>query len=755
MRQLKTYLILIHLLFGGMHLAYSQKAMIKVKDNRNKEAVPFANIIIENLNHTPFKTAITDLDGSLENTVKSKSLITVSFLGYKTQSDTLLPGRDMQILLTPLVYNMDEVVVTGQYTPQAIDKSIFRVKVIGSRQIDQRASNNLNDLMTGELNIRSSIDGVLGSKITMQGLGGEHIKFLIDGVPVIGRMNGNIDLGQLNLYNVDHIEVIEGPMSVIYGSNALAGVINIITKENKNTKYTTNFNSYLESVGVYNFSADASVNKNRWGGSVALARNFFAGYEPPGFLESYNNTDTINNLTDWKPKLQYNADASLKYSHNDLKTGLSASYFNELLIDEGFPERPYFETVFDDHFKTNRLTTKFDFSKSVFKDRFVTVLASFSNYERVKNRYFIDLTTLESNITRNTADQDTTRFNQYLTRAEFSKSSQESKINYQLGLDLNYETGVGKRMLNQKQNQGDYAAYLTMKISPLVRFMLQPALRYSYNTKYNAPLVYSLNIKWDLQEELCLRASYAKGFRAPSLKELYLEFVDINHNVRGNENLEAEHSQNMNLSLKYNHEKETYDYGLEMSLFYNNIKNSISLIPVGNGSKLYTYVNINNIVTQGFQLNFNNRVYPWLEIELGFSETGKKQFINDNVTFDMVYSSDFIGDVKYLWRKTDVNFSVFYKYNGAFPEVFLGVDDLVYRTTMASYHTLDISASRWLWKKCLNIQIGAKNLFNNIMINRTGNSGDGGIHGGGNSGTSPMASGRTYFIKLALALKKY
>ena len=211
----------------------------------------------------------------------------------------------------------------------------------------------------------------------------------------------------------------------------------------------------------------------------------------------------------------------------------------------------------------------------------------------------------------------------------------------------------------------------------------------------------------------------------------------------------------MNLSLKYNHEKETYDYGLEMSLFYNNIKNSISLIPVGNDSKLYTYININNKVTQGFQLNFNNRVYPWLEIALGFSETGKKQFINDNVTFDMDYSSDFIADVKYLWRKTDINFSVFYKYNGAYPEVILGTDDLVYRTTIASYHTLDISASRWLWKKRLNVQIGAKNLFDNKILNIKGDSGGGGIHGEGNSGSSTVAWGRTYFVKLALALKKY
>ena len=83
--------------------------------------------------------------------------------------------------------------------------------------------------------------------MSLQGLSGEHIKFLIDGVPVIGRMDGNVDLSQLNMYNVDHIEIVEGPMSVIYGSNALAGAVNIITKENKKAKLTgtTNYQTTI------------------------------------------------------------------------------------------------------------------------------------------------------------------------------------------------------------------------------------------------------------------------------------------------------------------------------------------------------------------------------------------------------------------------------------------------------------------------------------------------------------------------------
>ncbi len=99
------------------------------------------------------------------------------------------------------------------------------------------------------MGIRLDQSGVFGTNLSIRGLGGENLKVLIDGVPVIGRLNGNLDLGQMNINNADHIEMVEGPMSVIYGSNALAGVVNIITKENKNVPVSANVNGYYESVG--------------------------------------------------------------------------------------------------------------------------------------------------------------------------------------------------------------------------------------------------------------------------------------------------------------------------------------------------------------------------------------------------------------------------------------------------------------------------------------------------------------------------
>ena len=68
--------------------------------------------------------------------------------------------------------------------------------------------------------------------MSVQGLSGENVKILIDGVPVVGRLNGNVDLSQINLTNIERVEIVEGPLSVNYGTNALAGTINLITKKN-------------------------------------------------------------------------------------------------------------------------------------------------------------------------------------------------------------------------------------------------------------------------------------------------------------------------------------------------------------------------------------------------------------------------------------------------------------------------------------------------------------------------------------------
>ncbi|MCH5715152.1 TonB-dependent receptor plug domain-containing protein [Niabella hibiscisoli] len=128
---------------------------------------------------------------------------------------------------------LEEVTVsTGQYAPQSLKKSVYKIKVITAEQIKARAALNLIQVLNMEPGIRFSNDNTLGvTDIQLMGMTGRSIKILLDGVPVADRNDTRESLNQIDIQTIERIEIVEGPMSVIYGSDALAGVINIITKK--------------------------------------------------------------------------------------------------------------------------------------------------------------------------------------------------------------------------------------------------------------------------------------------------------------------------------------------------------------------------------------------------------------------------------------------------------------------------------------------------------------------------------------------
>jgi len=134
------------------------------------------------------------------------------------------------------VKQLAEVVVTGQYKPQSVKQSVYQVRTITKEQIQKQAASKLQDVLNNQLNIRFSQDlSTGGSDISMLGLSGQNVKILLDGVPMTGRQgtSNEININSIEINSVERIEIIEGPMSVIYGADALAGVINIITKKAK------------------------------------------------------------------------------------------------------------------------------------------------------------------------------------------------------------------------------------------------------------------------------------------------------------------------------------------------------------------------------------------------------------------------------------------------------------------------------------------------------------------------------------------
>jgi outer membrane receptor for ferrienterochelin and colicins len=117
---------------------------------------------------------------------------------------------------------LETFVVTAQYEKTTKEKAVNKIRVISREKIDALAAVNLGDVLKNELNIRLSQDNILGSFMSLQGISGQNVKILIDGIPIIGRLSGNIDVSQINLNNIERIEIVEGPLSTIYGSDSLA-----------------------------------------------------------------------------------------------------------------------------------------------------------------------------------------------------------------------------------------------------------------------------------------------------------------------------------------------------------------------------------------------------------------------------------------------------------------------------------------------------------------------------------------------------
>src|SRR5690606_571 len=272
-------------------------------------------------------------------------------------------------------------------------------------------------------------------------------KILIDGVPVIGRLDGSIDISQINLNDVERIEIVEGPMSVNYGTNALAGVVNIITKKGGKDKAGIKLNTYYENIGTYNIDGTAHYKFGKNSTSVSLGRNYFDGWKDgdPLFMEREPIADSTRFKT-WKPKEQYFGRFNYQFQAKKVTIGYTLSGFNEKITNRGMPRKPYNETSFDDYYRTLRLDNAIRANYSFNNKKQLNVLAAYNYFQRKKNTYYKDLTTLEEQITTNPADQDTSTFDLINVRTTFSNANDSSKVNYEIGSDIYYETAQGVRI---------------------------------------------------------------------------------------------------------------------------------------------------------------------------------------------------------------------------------------------------------------------------------------------------------------------
>jgi len=742
-------IILLILLFNAV-LINAQSQTIRFENNQKE---PIQSVYLDFFSDGVPKRLMSDLNGIVVLKDNNRSLnIKISHIGFET-INCKVGSKDTVFILKNKNIMIEEVFVTAQIKPTKKSETIQKVRLINRIEIENQAATNLKELLEKEMNMRLSNDNILGSSVSIQGISGQNVKILIDGIPVIGRLNGNIDLSQISLNNVSRVEIIEGPLSVEYGTDALAGTINLITDQNLDDKFSSKYNIFYQSVGNYNTDVSLSYRINEQSLALDFGRKYFDGWsedEEFSLLPTSHMADT-NRVKTWNPKEQYfgNLNYNINKNKNNLRIYFDSYY--EKITNLGLPRMPYFETAFDDYYYTRRNNLGLEYNYDFSNEENIELLLSVNDYERIKNTYFKDLTTLDQVLTNNSSDQDTSKFNLLMNKIVFSSFKSE-KFNYQIGFDSKIENAKGKRINNNERSLMDYAIYMSSKWNPYNGFAVKPGFRLSHNSKFNVPIIPSLNFMFN-KKDLKVRFSYARGFRAPSLKELFFEFVDVNHNILGNRDLTAEISNNFQFNIDYLNRFEFFKIEIGTKLFSNNIENLITLAQLPNFAE-YTYFNLGKYKTRGVSASLN-LLSEKINISLSASNIGRYNSLSENEISDekhnvleFSYSSSYNASVNYTFPRYYLSTIIYYNFIGKLPLFYQDSNNEIIESEIASYSLLDFVLKKSFFSGKINLSLGMKNLFDVQEISSLSSSG---AHSS-SSNSQSVGYGRTFFTSLNFRL---
>ncbi len=646
---------------------------------------------------------------------------------------------------------MQEVTVTGQHRPQSVKNSVYQVKIISKDRIQKQGATKLQDVLGNELNIRFSQDMATGgSDINMLGLSGQNVKILIDGVPMVGRQgtSNEININQIDVNSIERIEIIEGPLSVVYGADALAGVINIITKKPGAKRLSVLARLHEETAGkeyglqqgIHNQYLGLGMNYKNWQFGGSLGRNLFNGWRG----------DTTGRELIWHKKDQIISNALLGYRNTSLNIYYRFDGLDEIITNpaNNINNQP----ATDQEYLTKRAMQQVQASYTINGKWSANLIASHTWFTR---QVYSTLFYPNGDVRVSTAPDahNLNEFNGITTRGIVTYKA-TNNISLQSGIDVNYEAGSGERIKTGTQEMTDYALFVTSELNFGKKLHFRPGIRFIKNSVYDAPpAIYSLNTRFALHKNIDLRLSYAKGFRAPSIRELYFDFRDASHDILGNTELKAEESNSITGSLNWKlYQKNALLIAASLTGFMNDITNMITYAQSPSDPRVTTYANVEKYKTRGATVGMNMR-YKSLAATAGFSYISYyNQFTqSDKELPTFTKSPELNASLSYAVSKIGLDFNLFYKFTGKRPfyqlAVVNGLEQVVLSET-ESFHWADFTVNKKLMKY-LTVNTGVRNLFDITTIN---NAAVGTAHSGG--GVRPIGYGRSYFLGLSFNWEK-
>ena len=379
----------------------------------------------------------------------------------------------------------------------------------------------------------------------------------------------------------------------------------------------------------------------------------------------------------------------------------------------------------DTEFLTDRITYYGQFNKKFDNKGILLGLVSYNTYARTSQEYVVkeDLNSKDKK-----GEETRNSFKTLNARLSYGKEV-NTWVNWQAGYELTNESGSGER-LNENDGLIENAVWSDVKIRLSDYLTFQPGIRYLHHNVYKAPLIYSAHLKWNSDKKWIARLSFAKGFRTPSLKELYMDFVDSNHKIYGNENLTPESSYNVSATInKTINLSDNSLFKFDASGFYNHLYDVIELTTDAYGTSYY-YQNISQKKTQGGSFTTSYR-HNFFKLNVGLVVTGIGYDLKNNSDFNFKYSTDYIVATSYLWQKIDVSLQLDYKHSGSRVQLLgNGENDEIIEASVDSYDILNFSTTKRIANNKFSITAGVKNILD---IKDIASSTQGGAHSGGGS----------------------
>lgn len=588
--------------------------------DENEKPIAGASVWIE---YTTIGTS-TDLKGefSLEKIPEGNNLLRISALDYNGARETINRSNDnilIRMKHSPLKLN--EVVVTGTGTINKLKSSPVAIDVISQRELQNTNIPTFENAMIALNPSMSFTPNAMGSYMQLNGLSNRYILVLVDGKKLGGDVGGNVDLNRIDMGNIKRIEVLKGAASSLYGSDAIAGVINIITNKPKdlvNFSTETRFSEY----GQFTQNANLYLNVGGFSSSTSFQRNQADGWQ-------LNKKEIINDKeidTDKQAMLRFYSDVfSQRFGYKATKE--LSMYVEGSLFDKKF-KRPVSAYGFDMKYVDYSFGAG---AKYLLKNNgLITLDWNTDRFEYFKA--YLKETKDKNGVTFMPGDEEFVRRQKYnninlkgtFNAGKFNKVTVGSEYK----IDNLYAPADS---IGGSRNVYTLAFYAQDEINLFGKLNIVPGVRYIYNETFKNRVTPKVSAMYTLHD-FNFRVSYATGFKTPELKQLFMK-TEVTSKGKttlsvGNKDLKPESSNYYSVNAEY-----IKDFlSLAVTGYINNLKNKIDtyeieLTPeeIAEGyNKKSSYHNIGRSRIQGVDFTFNSYLGYNLTLGGGYSYVNAK-----------------------------------------------------------------------------------------------------------------------------------